>query len=305
MKKDIISISDLNKEEILNILKITKGCKNEPPSKKLKNKSLLMIFQKPSTRTRISFEVAMKKLGGDTISLSPQELQLIRGENIKDTASVLSNYVDALLLRWMPHSEILEFRNFSTVPVINALSDLEHPTQVLTDIFTMLEEIAGDLDELRQIKISYVGEGTNVANSLALLASILGLNVSFGMPREYFMSEVIMKKVNSLSKDSGAKIDFTEDPEDAVRGSRIIYTDTWFSIAQKKEEKKIKIMMKYQVNKSLLKFADRQCKVMHCMPVKSGEEITEDVLVESWPLILKQARNKLFVAEAVLQFLIR
>ncbi|MCS7118988.1 MAG: ornithine carbamoyltransferase [Archaeoglobaceae archaeon] len=293
--KHLLSISDLSKEEILSILELAEKLKFERQKRifkeYLRNKSLAMIFELPSTRTRISFEIAMLELGGHALYLSWNDLQLGRGEPIKDTARVMSRYVNAVMMRVRNHSTIEEFARFSSVPVINGLSNLEHPCQILADLLTIKEK-KGRLDG---IKIAWIGDGNNVCNSLILAAAKLGIRIDVACPEGYEPDSDIIKFAHSVGV-----FKLLRNPKEAVMNADIIYTDVWASMGQEAErEKRLKAFKDYQVNENLLRIA-RDAIVMHCLPAHRGEEITDTVIEGKNSVIFDQAENRLHAQKALL-----
>ena len=292
---------DLKKEEIWEIFHLAKELKEKQkrgiPHELLKGKSLAMIFQKPSTRTRVSFEVAMTQLGGHALNLSSQELQLSRGETIADTAKVLSRYVDCIMARVFDHQDIVELAKNSTVPVINGLSDKFHPCQALTDLFTIWEKF-GTLENLALV---FVGDGdNNVTNSLLLLCARLGVNFRVACPEKYKTRKEILDLAKEDIEKNKVKIEILEDPKEAVKGADVIYTDTWVSMGRTDVKERLEAFKNYQVNKELLSFAKESVKVMHCLPAHRNQEITDEVMDGPNSIIFDQAENRLHVQKAIL-----
>ncbi|NOX96787.1 MAG: ornithine carbamoyltransferase [Nitrospirae bacterium] len=296
--KDLISIKDLAREEIEEILDRTgeikkahrKGNKPLP----LKGKFLALLFEKPSLRTRISFEMGMKQLGGDSLYLSPNEVQLSKREAVKDVAKVLSRYVDGIMARVFAHKTIVELAETADVPVINGLSDLLHPCQVLSDLYTILEK-RGSLDNL---KAAFIGDGNNVANSWIYAAAKLKINLIIATPEGYEPDKDILA-------EAGDNVKSIHDPEEAVKEAEVIYTDTWTSMGQEEEtEKRERIFSPYQVNEDLLKKAEPDCLVMHCLPAHRGKEITDAVMDGPHSVVFDQAENRMHVQKAILALLI-
>ena len=292
---------DLKKEEIWEIFHLAKELKEKQkrgiPHELLKGKSLAMIFQKPSTRTRVSFEVAMTQLGGHALNLSSQELQLARGETIADTAKVLSRYVDCIMARVFDHQDIVELAKNSTVPVINGLSDKFHPCQALTDLFTIWEKF-GTLENLTLV---FVGDGdNNVTNSLLLLCARLGVNFRVACPEKYKTRKEILDLAKEDIEKNKVKIEILEDPKEAVKGADVIYTDTWVSMGRTDVKERLEAFKNYQVNKELLSFAKECVKVMHCLPAHRNQEITDEVMDGPNSIIFDQAENRLHVQKAIL-----
>jgi ornithine carbamoyltransferase len=300
MKKDLISIYDLTKAEIKTILHKAGEIKGMHPAyRPLEAKTLAMVFEKPSTRTRVSFEVGMYQLGGHALSLNPQDSQLGRGEPIADTARVLSRYVDGIMIRTFAHERVEEMARFASIPVINGLSDLLHPCQILSDIFTITEKRG---DDYRGLKVAYVGDGNNVANSWINGAVRLGFALSLACPPGYGPDEKILARAQA---ERGSRIILTHDPKEAVEQAHVINTDVWASMGQEKEQaKRSKAFQGYQVNADLLGRARADCLVMHCLPAHRGEEITAEVLEGPQAVVFDQAENRLHVQKAILTLLL-
>jgi len=299
--RSIASLYDLAREEIDEILKTSKLLKlqllrgQEHPI--LKGKTLAMIFEKPSTRTRVSFEVGMWQLGGYALYLSASDLQLGRGETIADTAQVLSRYVDGIMARVFSHQTILDLVKYSKVPVINGLSDLTHPCQGLADLFTIYEK-KGKLSEL---KLGYVGDGNNVAHSLIYGCSKVGMDITLACPKGNEPNPEVVSRAKEEAKRNGCKIRVTNDPKEAARGADIIYTDVWASMGQEKEhEERVKIFKPYQVNGQLVKEAKEDYLFMHCLPAHRGEEVTDEVADSKNSVIFDQAENRMHTQKALM-----
>jgi len=296
MKRDFLSIWDLEKDEIYDIFhlsdNIKKFLRKDESYKPLKGKVVALLFEKPSTRTRVSFEAAVHQLGGYPIFLSSKEIQLARGESLEDTARVLSRYVQAVIIRTYEHDKLVKFAATSDAPVINALSDLLHPCQAMADYYTLWQK-----KRLDNIKFAYVGDGNNVCNSLILGAAKLGIKMVVATPEDYQPDPSILKKV----EDKKANITITTSPLEAVKGADVVYTDTWVSMG-KEDEKKLreKIFKPYQVNRSLLSLAKPDVLVMHCLPAHRGEEITDEVMDGKNSIVFEQAENRLHVQRAIL-----
>ncbi len=296
MKKDFLSIWDLSSCEIYNLFQLAdklrflvKKNKNYKP---LRNKFCALIFEKPSTRTRVSFEVGARELGANTLFLSAQEIHLGRGESIEDTAKVLSRYVDAVIIRTYGHERIVRFAQAADISVINALSDLLHPCQAMADYYTLWQR-----GKLNGIKFAYVGDGNNVCHSLILGAAKLGVEMVVATPQNYSPQPSIMEKAKSI----GAKINLTTDPKEAVKEADVIYTDVWTSMGKEKErEERKKIFQPYQVNLHLLSLAKPDALVMHCLPAHRGEEITDEVIDGKQSIVFEQAENRLHIQRAIL-----
>jgi ornithine carbamoyltransferase len=302
LKKDILTLLDLTKNDFQNLFQRAselkkrhqKGILDQP----LTGKSLGLIFEKPSTRTRISFETAMIQLGGSPIFISAQDTQIVRNEPVRDTARVLSRYVDAVAIRTFSQDLLRGFAEFSDIPVINALTDLYHPCQVLSDLLTIIECKGGYNNQ----KIAWVGDGNNVAHSWINAAAVLGLDLTLACPKGYEPNREVMEKALGLNC---GKIKVTNDPHEAVNGADIVYTDVWASMGQEREQ----IMRKdvfgpFQVNADLIREASDDAIVMHCLPAHRGEEISEDVLEGPQSVVWDQAENKMHMHKAILEVLI-
>lgn len=301
MKRDFTKLLDITKNEGAYLLERTaflkKLRKNGTDHQPLKNKTLAMIFEKASTRTRVSFEVGMRDLGGYSMYLSAADTQIGRGEPIKDTARVLSRYTDAIMIRTYAQDTVNEFARWAQIPVINGLSDLYHPCQILADLFT-IEEQKGSIFN---VKIAYVGDGNNVANSWIEAAILFGLNLSVAAPEGYAPDEALL---GEAAKQSG--FFFTHDPEEAVRGADVVNTDVWASMGQESEkETRKKIFAGYRVDDALLKHAGRSAIVLHCLPAYRNEEISEDVFERFSEVIFTQAENRLHTQKALLEWLMK
>ncbi len=299
--RSIASLYDLAREEIDEILKTSKLLKlqllrdQEHPI--LKGKTLAMIFEKPSTRTRVSFEVGMWQLGGYALYLSASDLQLGRGETIADTAQVLSRYVDGIMARVFSHQTILDLVKYSKVPVINGLSDLTHPCQGLADLFTIYEKKG----KLSGLKLGYVGDGNNVAHSLIYGCSKVGMDITLACPKGNEPNPEVVSRAKEDAKRNGCKIRVTNDPKEAARGADIIYTDVWASMGQEKEhEERVKIFKPYQVNGQLVKEAKEDYLFMHCLPAHRGEEVTDEVADSKNSVIFDQAENRMHTQKALM-----
>ena len=304
--RDFLTLQDYTAEELWQILKISKHLKErailgEHPDM-LHGRSLAMIFQKPSTRTRISFEIAMTQLGGHVLNLSANELQLGRGETVSDTAKVMSRYVDGIMARVYSHKDLLELAANANIPVINGLSDLLHPCQALSDLFTVWEK-KGDLEGL---KLSFIGDGNNVCNSLLVGCSKLGLDMAVACPKGYEPDGKVLQWAKINSERTGTTVTITREPGEAVEDADVIYTDVIVSMGQDVErEKKLKTFLPtYQVNKDLLAKASREAVFMHCLPAHRGEEVTDDVIDGPQSIVWDQAENRMHAQKGVLALLL-
>ena len=297
-KRDLITIGDLDTGEIMDIIKLAGKLKKSPFFAKnvLKNKTLALLFQKPSNRTRISFEVGIIQMGGSALYLSPQEISMGARESVKDVACVLSRYVDGIVARVFSHNDIITFARYSDVPVINGLSDFEHPCQALSDIFTIKEKFGS----LKKVKVAFVGDGNNVLNSLLMACVKTGINISISTPRGYEPAGEVLKEAEDIAKKNGAVLEVNYDPYEAVKGSDVLYTDVWISMGQEAErERRLEDFKGYQVNETLLRATGKDTIIMHCLPAHRGEEIT-DVIDGKNSVVYDQAENRMHVEKAVL-----
>jgi ornithine carbamoyltransferase len=299
--KSLASLYDLTREEIEQILKTSELLKlqllrgQEHPL--LKGKTLAMIFEKPSTRTRVSFEVGMWQLGGYALYLSSTDLQLGRGETIGDTAEVLSRYVDGIMARVFAHQTILDLVAYSKVPVMNGLSDFSHPCQGLADLFTVYEK-KGRLSGLR---LAYIGDGNNVAHSLIYGCSKVGTNIILGCPKGYEPDPQVISRGKDEAKRNGCEVIVTNDPREAAKGADVIYTDVWASMGKEKErEERLKVLKPYQINRDLVKLAKEDYIFMHCLPAHRGEEVTNEVADSRNSVIFDQAENRMHTQKALM-----
>ncbi|TRZ50139.1 ornithine carbamoyltransferase [bacterium] len=298
MKKDLISVGDLTSKEIEEIFALTDQLKKNKAkfSKVLSGKTLALIFQKPSNRTRVSFEVGMYQLGGYSLYLSPEEINLGVRESIKDVAKTLSKYVDGIVLRTYEHKNALEMAKHAAVPVINGLSDFSHPCQALADVYTIKEK----LKKLKGKTLVYVGDGNNVCNSLLYACAKAGLNMNVATPKGYEPDGGVLEGAKVMAK-KGVRINLFHKPQEAVKNSDVIYTDVWASMGQEKEAQKRKKLFKdFQVNKKLVKLAKKNVLIMHCLPAHRGEEITNDVIDSKNSIVFDQAENRMHVQKAIL-----
>lgn len=299
MTRHLLSIFDLEKEEILKILGNTKKLKEDKQKNKydhtLKNRSIGMIFEKLSTRTRVSFEVGINDLGAKCIYMDPRDMQLGRGETISDTSRVLSRYLDGVIIRTYGQERIEEFAQSSSIPVINALTDREHPTQIISDLFSIQEQGI----DIENFKLAYIGDGNNIANSFIAAAAVVGFSLSIATPTGFEPDRNIVDRAKKMNVD----LELTNNPNEAVKSANVIYTDVWISMGQQKEKEKIqKTFEPYQVNSELVSCADPECLIMHCLPAHRGVEITEDILSSDNSIVFTQAENKLHGGKSILEF---
>ncbi|MHC1623430.1 MAG: ornithine carbamoyltransferase [Candidatus Methanospirareceae archaeon] len=299
---DIISIFDLSSAEIEAIIeKATELKKDRKRGVRVRTdcagETLALIFEKPSTRTRVSFEVAMLELGGHVIRLNRNELQLGRGERIRETAKVLSSYVDAVMIRAYSHDTVEEFARYASIPVINGLTDFEHPCQILADLMTIQE----CKQKLKSVNVAWFGDGNNVCNSLIGGAALTSMNIRVACPKGYEPNERIVER----AKNMGCEVFITENAAEAAADADVLYTDVWVSMGDEDErEQRLKDLQTYQVNEDLVQIAKKDAVIMHCMPVHIGEEMTEAVLNSANSVIFEQAENRLHVQKALLLHLL-
>ena len=296
VKNNFLSSLDVSAEELLNILEIAKQFKNEKLKIDLNNKVLGLIFDKSSTRTRVSFQVAMSRLGGTTIDLNPITSQIGRGELIKDTARVLSRYCDVLAIRTYSQSDLEEYATWSSKPVINALTDLEHPCQALADYMTIRETFF----DFKNVILTFIGDGNNVANSLILTGALLGVEVRIACPKGYEPNPLVVKKAKEINGDKNL-LKITNDPYSAVLGANVLYTDVWSSMGEENTMKnKDKDFKGFSINSNLVKHAEKEAIILHCLPAYRSKEITDEVIESKQSRIFEQAENRLHAQQALL-----
>lgn len=297
--KHLITIHDLSDAEVAEILDLATDIKARPEAYRtaLAGKTLAMIFQKESTRTRVSFEVGMYQLGGHALFLSSRDIQMRRGETISDTARVLSRYVDGIMIRTFDHQDVVDLARYGTVPVINGLDDMVHPCQALADYFTIREHKG----RLEGLKLCYVGDGNNVAHSLIFGGVKLGVSVTIACPKGYEPDPKILERAAPDAARRGVKIEVTHDPFEGVRGADAIYTDVWVSMGQDAQrEAKLKALAPYQVNGALFGAANPDALFLHCLPAHRGEEVTDEVADHPRSVIFDEAENRMHVQKAIL-----
>ena len=301
--RSLLSVADLSSGEMDSLISragaLKKQFKLRRPSRILSGSAVGLLFEKPSTRTRTSFEVATLRLGGSPVYLAASDLQLSRGEPIKDTARVLGGYLDIVVARVFSQSTLAQLAAYSGRPVINALSETEHPTQAVSDLLTV-KEVRG---KLRGTTLAYVGDGNNVCNSLLLAGALTGMNVVVASPEGYEPEGPLIRKAKSLAKKTGGSIELVRDPRDAVASADAVYTDVWVSMGEEREqETRVRAFKRYQVNSALLRSAPKGAVVMHCLPAHRGLEITDDVLEGRQSVAWQQGENKLYGAAACLEY---
>ena len=297
---NFLSSLDVSNEELKYIIELATNIKNNNLKIEAKNKVLGLIFDKSSTRTRVSFQVAMSRLGGSTIDLNPNTSQIGRGEPIKDTARVLSRYCDVLAIRTFNQSVLEEYSKWSTAPVINALTDLEHPCQALADFLTIKEEF----QDFKNVILTFIGDGNNVANSLILSGALLGIEVRIACPKGYEPSDFVISKAMQIYQNKNL-LKIYHDPYNAVSGANVLYTDVWSSMGEEsKKEEKDKDFNGFTVNNDLISKADKNSIVLHCLPAYRSKEITDDVIESKNSRIFEQAENRLHAQQALLSCLL-
>ena len=298
--KNFLSSLDMSTQEVFHVLELAKQIKNKNSNFVLKENVLGLIFDKSSTRTRVSFQVAMSRLGGTTIDLNPNSSQIGRGEPIKDTARVLSRYCDVLAIRTFNQSDLEEYAKWSSKPVINALTDMEHPCQALADFMTIKEEFF----DFENVVLTFIGDGNNVANSLILCGALLGVEVRIACPTGYEPNPLIIKNANKINKNKNL-LRITNDPDEAVLGANVLYTDVWSSMGEEnKREEKDKDFNGFTMDRNLLNKADKDAIVLHCLPAYRSKEITDDVFENKKSRIFDQAENRMHVQQALLTCLL-
>ncbi|MDD1751750.1 MAG: ornithine carbamoyltransferase [Methanotrichaceae archaeon] len=298
---NLISITDLSQEQIIKILDRAETYRIERDKYDevtLRGKSMAMIFEKPSTRTRVSLEIALEELGGHALYLSSGELQLGRGETLADTARVLSRYVHGITARVSSHSTIKQLARYASVPVINALSNLEHPLQILADLMTMRQRFG----RLEGLNVAWIGDGNNVCNSLILASAIMGMSISVASPTTYEPEPQILEEAENI----GGRVKLFPDPVDAVKGADVVATDTWISMGDEAEEaERLRVFGRYQVNARLMMMASKGAIAMHCLPAHRGQEITDEVMDGPQSAVFDEAENRLHTSKAVLAMLMK
>lgn len=299
MKKDFLTLKDYSKEEIEYLLDLSGKIKKDKNSysKVLEGKNIAMLFDKHSTRTRLSFEVGINQLGGNSIYLDSKNLQISRGETYQDTAKIFSRYLDGVIIRTYSQEIVDIFAKYGTIPVINGLTDIYHPCQILADMLTLKELRLLNKD----LKFIYIGDSNNVTNSLIIGFSKLGIDITIGCPEKYSPPEEIIKYARNQKE--GSKLNLVHDPVKAVSDADVVYTDVWLSMGDEINKQKLMDLKSYQVNYKLLKYAKEEVKVMHCLPAHRGQEITSEVLDGKNSIVLQQAENRLHAQKALLVYL--
>ena len=304
MTRHLLTIFDLSTKEIESLLirarELKAIQKQGIECRPLKGKTLGLLFEKQSTRTRLSFEVAALQLGGHSIYLSPHQIQMGRGEELRDTARVFSRYLDGVVIRTFEHKMIEEFAGNSSIPVINGLTDIHHPCQIISDMLTILEK----KERISGIRLAYIGDGNNVAHSLIEGAAVMGMHIRIASPKGYEPDNRITEIARQKAKETGAAIEIMEDPFEAVDNADVVYTDVWTSMGQEEEEGKRKSMFKkYRINRELMKKAKGDAIILHCLPAHRGEEITDEMMESPQSVVFDQAENRLHMQKALLEML--
>ena len=299
--KDLLTLETIPRQHMFRLLQIARELKSEPRSGRsaqlLKGLTLGLIFEKPSTRTRVSFEAGMNQLGGQALFLSSEKIQLSRGESLADTAMVLSRYLDGLVIRTFEQSTLEEWARYATIPVINGLTNLSHPCQALADLMTILEKKGS----LQGIKLAYLGDGNNIANSLIEAGAKVGMHITIGCPPDYMPNAEIVKKSRKEANETGAVIEITSNPTEAAHNADALYTDVWTSMGQEEEQaQRLNTLSPYQLNEAVVAVAKPDTIVLHCLPAHRGEEITEAGIDGPQSAVLDQAENRLHVQKAIL-----
>lgn len=294
--KDLLTLEELTKEEIISLIEFAIYLKKNKQEPLLQGKILGLIFDKHSTRTRVSFEAGMVQLGGHGMFLSGKEMQMGRGETVSDTAKVLSQYIDGIMIRTFSHADVEELAKESSIPVINGLTDDHHPCQALADLMTIYEET----NTFKGIKLAYVGDGNNVCHSLLLASAKVGMHMTVATPIGYEPNEEIVKKALAIAKETGAEIEILHNPELAVNEADFIYTDVWMSMGQVGEEEKYTLFQPYQINNELVKHAKQTYRFLHCLPAHREEEVTGEIIDGSQSIVFEQAGNRLHAQKALL-----
>jgi len=299
--KDLLTVSDIPKKKVQDLILLAKKLKaahgKGRPAFPLKGKTLGLIFEKPSTRTRVSFEAGMNQLGGQALFLASEKIQLSRGESLADTAKVLSRYLDGLVVRTFDQASLEEWAQHTSIPVINGLTDHCHPCQALADLLTIVEKKG----RAKGLKLAYIGDGNNITHSLLEIGAKVGMHVAVGCPPGYEPDQTIVKEAKKEGKETGATIEITPDPTIAAKDADVIYTDVWISMGQEQEHQaRMSALTPYQVNHQLMKYAKPKVIVLHCLPAHRGEEITGEILDGPQSVVLDQAENRLHIQKAIL-----
>ena len=304
--RDFINLEDFTSEELSALIDYTFELKSKVRNNEeidiMKNKTMVMYFSKPSLRTRLSFEIGMKKLGGDAFVLKQDEIILGQRESIEDSANVISRYCDLIMIRTFAHSDVEDFAKYSKVPVINALTDLSHPCQIMADLFTMKEHFG----KLKGLTLTYIGDGNNVCNSLLTGCTSLGVNIKVGVPKGYEPDAKTIEVAKNIAKNTGCTVDIVNDVKEAVSGSDVVYTDVWASMGQESEkEKRLNIFKGFTLTKELFDLANKGAIALHCLPAHKGEEISEEVFNMNSQYIYEEAENRMHAQMAIMSSIVK
>lgn len=301
-KKDLINLQDLSAKDVSELLKLAHRLKSgkEKTNTRLKGKTLGLIFQKPSNRTRVSFEVGIYQLGGNCLYLGPDEINLGKRESTADVAQTLSRYLDAIIARTFLHDDVVDLGKYATIPVINGLSDLDHPCQALADLMTIQE----NFKKLKGLTLAYIGDGNNVCHSLLTASALTGINIHVATPKNYEPNASVVERARSIAVKSGAEIKLCHEPREAAYQAKVLYTDVWTSMGQEEEtELRLRVFKDYQINLALTALADQDHIFMHCLPAHRGQEVAAEVIDGSHSVIFDQAENRMHIQKAILIFL--
>ena len=304
--RDFINLEDFTSEELSALIDYTFELKSKVRNNEeidiMKNKTMVMYFSKPSLRTRLSFEIGMKKLGGDAFVLKQDEIILGQRESIEDSANVISRYCDLIMIRTFAHSDVEDFAKYSKVPVINALTDLSHPCQIMADLFTMKEHFG----KLKGLTLTYIGDGNNVCNSLLTGCTSLGVNIKVGVPKGYEPDAKTIEVAKNIAKNTGCSVDIVNDVKEAVSGSDVVYTDVWASMGQEKEkEERLNVFKGFTLTKELFDLANKGAIALHCLPAHKGEEISEEVFNMNSQYIYEEAENRMHAQMAIMSSIVK
>ncbi len=302
MKRDFLSLKDFTEHETANLLSLAKQLKHSPrqTSDYLRGKSVALIFQKPSNRTRVSFETGIYQLGGNAIYLGPDDISLGKREPTADVARTLCRYVDGIVARVFSHKDLLDLAKYATVPVINGLSDLSHPCQAMADIYTIYERFP----KLKGLKMAYIGDGNNMTNSLMIACAKTGIDFYAATPAGYEPDKTYLEAARAAAKASGSVVEVLHSPQEAIKGAHVVYTDTWVSMGQEEETvERLKDFVGFQVNDELVSLADKNYIFMHCLPAHRGQEVAESIIDGAHSVIFDEAENRLHMQKAIMVFL--
>ena len=304
--RDFINLEDFTSEELSALIDYTFELKSKVKNREeidiMKNRTMVMYFSKPSLRTRLSFEIGMKKLGGDAFVLKQDEIILGQRESIEDSANVISRYCDLIMIRTFAHSDVEDFAKYSKVPVINALTDLSHPCQIMADLFTMKEHFG----KLEGLTLTYIGDGNNVCNSLLTGCTSLGVNIKVGVPKGYEPDAKTTEIAKKIAKEKGCTVEITNDVKEAVSGSDVVYTDVWASMGQESEkEQRLNIFKGFTLTKELFSLANKGAIALHCLPAHKGEEISEEVFNMNAKYIYEEAENRMHAQMAIMSSIVK